>query len=140
MKKTLMLVLLACLILGSCNKYDEGPSLSLRSKTHRLCGTWSLSEIYINNLLQPAGTPSSWEIKTNGSCTRTSTDAYSQAETTISGTWAFNNDKTIVDITWEIPSLSMTIIENWTVLRLKEKELWLEASLYGNIIQNRLTQ
>lgn len=140
MKNTLIIALLACLTLGSCNKYDEGPSLSLRSKSHRLCGNWSISETYVNNILQQASTPSSWTIEANGSCTRTSIDTYSQTETSVNGTWAFNNDKTIVDITWEIPSLSMTFVENWTVLRLKEKELWLETSLYGNIIQNRLIQ
>ena len=78
MKNTLIIVLLASLALGSCNKYDEGPGLSLRSKSHRLCGNWSVTETYVNNILQQADTPSSWEILANGSCTRTSIDPYSQ--------------------------------------------------------------
>lgn len=37
-----------CLLLG-CSKYDEGPTLTLRSKKHRIEGKWSASSFLIDN-------------------------------------------------------------------------------------------
>lgn len=37
-----------CLLLG-CSKYDEGPTLTLRSKKHRIEGKWTTTSFLIDN-------------------------------------------------------------------------------------------
>ena len=39
-----LLILSACLLLSSCNKYEDGPSISLRSRKARLVNKWQISE------------------------------------------------------------------------------------------------
>ncbi len=44
-KFIMVLVIIVVLNLQSCGKYDEGPAVSLKSKTKRLAQTWDLAEI-----------------------------------------------------------------------------------------------
>jgi hypothetical protein len=44
-KFIMVLVIIVVLNLQSCGKYDEGPAISLKSKTKRLAQTWDLAEI-----------------------------------------------------------------------------------------------
>ena len=44
-KFIMVLVIIVVLNLQSCGKYDEGPAISLQSKTARLAQTWDLAEI-----------------------------------------------------------------------------------------------
>lgn len=140
MKKKVLLMVAAILVLASCSKYEEGPALSLRSKTSRLCGSWKLSELYVNGALQENTANTRWEIQKDGNCSRISTDPYTQSDYTTSGTWALNEDKTQLDFQWYIIPLDTTMSESWTILKLKEKALWLEIVSYGSVSECRFVQ
>lgn len=51
-----------------------------------------------------------------------------------SGTWEFNDDQTkvITEITYTIGGTETVI---YTILRLKEKELWLENNQNGDVVE-----
>jgi hypothetical protein len=58
-------------VMTSCSKYEEGPSLSLRSKKARLAGEWSVSNVTLNgtdvtSLFLPSGTTYSMTIEKHG--------------------------------------------------------------------------
>lgn len=140
MKKTALIVFIIMGLFSSCSKYEDGPALSLRSKTHRLCGAWTLEKMYENGIEKADAYNTRWEFKTNGESLRTITEPLSGMETTSTGTWAFTDDKTGITVVMIIPSIQLTITENWDILRLKEKELWLETTLYGSVYKYQLRQ
>ena len=47
-KSLTIFILISIFIFSACKKYDEGPALSLRSKTDRLKGEWFCEGIYKN--------------------------------------------------------------------------------------------
>jgi hypothetical protein len=50
MKKTAFFttLILATILLVACKKYEEGPTLSLRSKTARVAGNWTLESYTVD--------------------------------------------------------------------------------------------
>lgn len=113
-------------ILGSsCNKYEEGPSVSLLTKKARLVGVWKV-EKYVEADGEQS-TPSSndestWEFKKDGKFIAIAAGGgFSQ---TTEGTWEFANDKESVKITFTSGSISYS--ETSKILRLKNKELWIQ--------------
>jgi hypothetical protein len=48
MKKILVAVLLAAVVLPACTKYKEGPMISLRSRKARLAGHWKVETVTYN--------------------------------------------------------------------------------------------
>jgi uncharacterized lipoprotein YehR (DUF1307 family) len=45
-KLSILFAAFAVVMLASCGKYEDGPGFSLRSKTSRLAGTWTLTEVF----------------------------------------------------------------------------------------------
>ncbi|HBF89045.1 MAG TPA: hypothetical protein DDX39_10425 [Bacteroidales bacterium] len=51
MKKSVIFVIAVFLLVGNgCQKYEEGPWLSLRSKENRVVGTWVVDKYHINGV------------------------------------------------------------------------------------------
>lgn len=124
----LLTVVASVLMLTSCSPYEEGPAISFRSKTERLCNEWRLTRLYINGTEQTLSSidqQTTLEFKDNG----TVNYSYAVMDSTAiiitgSGTWEFNDDKTevITKITYTIGG---TETDTFKILRLKEKELCL---------------
>jgi hypothetical protein len=47
--KVLVLLSISLIVLGSCNKYAEGPSFSLLTRTDRISNEWILEKKTLNN-------------------------------------------------------------------------------------------
>jgi hypothetical protein len=118
-KISLVLVMAAATIFSSCGKYEDGPAISLKSKTARLCREWVDADCTSNcdaTEFKKDGT-----IATNG--------------TTWSGIkWAFSSDKKNLEMTITIGSASST--SSSEITRLTSKELWLKDS-GGTITKNK---
>ena len=134
----LLTVLASVLMLTSCSPYEEGPAISLRSRTERLCNEWRLTRLYINGTEQ---TLSSFDQQTTLEFEDNGTVNYSYAvmdSTAIvitgSGTWEFNNDQTEVFTTITY-TLGGTEKDTFKILRLKEEELWLENNQDGDVVE-----
>lgn len=95
--KTMIAVLaVGTLVLSSCNKYEEGANLSIRSKKGRLAGDWHVTKVEYNgsdvtSSFLPSGASYHMEMEKDG--TWKSTYTYSSVSSTESGTWEFVEKK-----------------------------------------------
>ncbi|HOS20990.1 MAG TPA: lipocalin family protein [Bacteroidales bacterium] len=134
----LLTVVASVLMLTSCSPYEEGPAISLRSRTERLCNEWRLTRLYINGTEQTLSSfdqQTTLEFKDNG----TINYSYAVMDSTAivitgSGTWEFNNDQTEVFTTITY-TLGGTEKDTFKILRLKEEELWFENNEDGDVVE-----
>ncbi|MBI4645693.1 MAG: hypothetical protein HY738_03610 [Bacteroidia bacterium] len=105
------------MIIAGCNKYEEGPVISLRSKKERVVNIWKIDKIYIDSAEYPNYLPSDYEIeiKKDGTYSKISSG------TTYTGTWEFDEKKELI-----IFDKGTADEEKPTILKLKEKDLWLQ--------------
>lgn len=125
MKKSglfLVVLFVASIVLSSCGKYDEGPSISLRSKAARLTGVWKITKQTYNGTavtLSADDLATTLEYKKDETFTMT-TQTYGP----FNGTWKFSDDKTqlITSLTFG----GLTSSDTVNILRLTNKELFVE--------------
>ncbi|MCX6352058.1 MAG: hypothetical protein NTX03_09375 [Bacteroidetes bacterium] len=118
MKNKLILIFLVAFTLNSCKKYEEGPTISFRTKTDRLVGEWVWAKIIEDSkekTLSQDDLDNVWEFKKDNSSVITnpgkSTERYH---------WEFSDDAKSVFITFENSSLAIKM----SILRLTNSEFW----------------
>lgn len=110
--------------LTACNKYEDGPKLSLRSKKERVANTWVIEKAIRNG----NDVTDEYEIYT----LTTSKDGDAKLNATIvfggftyttntNGTWEFSSNKEKLIFDYENDDADNT----YQILRLKEDELWI---------------
>ncbi len=123
LKAGIALTMVSALVLGSCGKYEEGPGLSLRTKTARITGVWDAKEyVSSNGTVTADNSTSTVEMVKDGAFKVTS------GSTTTTGTWEFSSDKSKVKTTFSYTLLGQTITNTSesTIIRLTNEELWLK--------------
>lgn len=115
----LAVVLAAGMGLTACKKYDEGPGLSLKSKTKRLTGVWKAEKVIDgtskNDIVQPyTDIDQTWDIKDDGTLISSNTIG------SVNGTWEFIDKKEKIVLNY-----SATNIDTMIILKLKTDDLWL---------------
>lgn len=122
-------ILFIALILDSC-KYEEGPSISFRSRKERVANTWAMDKYTVNsydstlgfNLLYPQAR---WTFNKNGGFMYT----FNIADSAIiaNGEWEFTSNDDAINLSYA--TLADTIKKQTvTILRLKEKEFWFKRT------------
>lgn len=114
--------ILGAITFSACNKYEDGPKLSLRTKKARLAGDW-LIESYTSkgidstaSFLAYLGANFKFIIEKDGK--------YSiQGNSTDAGTWKLGEDK---DDVMFLSNVAGAKEDSYRILRLKNKELWLK--------------
>ncbi len=125
-KVNLIIVFLAvfALVYSSCGKYEEGPSLSLRTKTSRLIGVWKLVELTSNGQVQEIGEESMiYEFIKGGAFKLTG--KIMGINFSADGEWQFDDSKEKVEIRLK----QGNVWGEWSkyeILRLTNSELWLK--------------
>lgn len=112
------------LIIPSCKKYDDGPSLSLRSKKARIANTWKIETATRDNKnVSDEYDDFTLDLTKSGGATLTYTYFFAGSTFNIStsGTWDLINDKDDLRLDFDANDSDVT----YRILRLKEKELWL---------------
>ena len=104
----------------SCNKYEEGPKVSLLTKKARLTGDWTLDKYEadgqdITSFVASAWGAAEWQIEKDGAYHIT-------GNVNENGTWELGEDKD--DVRFKSDNSSQPE-ESYRILRLKNKELWL---------------
>jgi hypothetical protein len=122
----LLFALVLALVLPSCGKYEEGPSISLRSKTARIVNEWVVEKYYENAVdvtvaYQTFMPGLVMNIKENGEVVSSYNDQ-SGSVVTWGSTWEFNSDKSAIIVTTGGVAVTSDII------RLKNDELWLKQT------------
>lgn len=124
LRKATLFFFVAAFGMAACNKYEEGPVVSLRSKKARLANTWQVDEVYDDE-----GEKVEMDSTSNNDATQTfEKDGGYKMEVPnfgeLTGEWEFDDDKEKVIITMEF--FGQTDESEYTILRLKNDELWYE--------------
>ncbi len=118
MRISVFALIVTGLLLSSmgCSKYEENSFISLRSKAGRLDNEWSLVMVKQNNIevTQHYGDDYGYKFDRNGSY------RHIENETSIVGTWEFNDDKTEIRLT-EPDSPTPRVFK---ILKLTNRALW----------------
>lgn len=130
MKKSLSILIGILLFLSpSCKKYEEGPSLSLRSKKARLENKWMYEKILVNKIEKPLDSDDQkfrLSFEKEGLAVKEIANASGPAS--FVGDWYWQDDKeklkTIFDYTYF--GNPVHEVTEYEILRLKNKELWLK--------------
>ncbi len=117
----------------SCKKYEDGPTLSLRSKKARVANEWQYDQV-----VAPNGTNITAQFA-NNSIEFTKDGEYIASYGTSSaqtGTWRFASDKEDMVLTPNDNS-DATVMK---IMRLKGKELWFSIEESSGIFEYRMSQ
>ncbi len=121
--KTILLT--AFIIISGCKKYEDGPYFSFRSKEERLINKWKINDIIINGSLNDASGVSMIfiEYQKGNSVVFQFTNESGEIET-LKGSWKLTNDQK--ELHTDIEKGNNTYKKRQIIIRLKEKELWLQ--------------
>jgi len=122
--KSLLILLVAVFAAVSCNKYPDGPGLSLRSKKARLANSWVVTYYEENgqdktNDFRNAFVNYNMVIHKEGNYS-VFYRPFNLADHNEAGTWDFTDDKTSVTFMNSANNETST----WKILKLMESELW----------------
>ena len=160
MKTTFLLTLIVALLFTSCKKrFPDGPLISFRSKLERIQGVWNLSAYLVNGVdstryynnyfgnqcifdfgLLPEDDAATLNINWGVDSTRLfmmsaaytfATDINFSAHSSI-----FNSARFICSLS---DTSNLNVNNNYQILKLKYKEVWLRANDFGNTYEFHLT-
>ncbi len=138
MKKILALLLVAAFAIPtfqSCKKYENGPSISFRSKASRVANDWAISS-YMEDGVDKTNIHVSdvMTLTKDGGATYKFTD--NGATITMTGNWVFDTKKENITFTSTYPrnngggtTITVTVVETMKITKLFEKEMWWEGSV-----------
>jgi len=111
--------------ISSCKKYEEGPSISLRTKKARITNEWKLEEMKIGGedvtaLIIGFGGEFNLNIKSDETFEQT----FGGEE--VKGKWKFSSDKEEVILTDDSGEA-----QTWTIVRLAHDEFWVKFTEDG---------
>lgn len=135
MKKINLIILVLSLgiFFNSCKKYEDGPTVSLKTKKMRLCRKWNLIETTLDGNTVLFGNylyTDDYEYKTNGKYIITGEDARKAKPSYLEGTWSFSDKKEKLSL-----SIYTNSSETLNILRLTSKELWVYSETsFGRLI------
>lgn len=136
MKKSILIlfVLSIVIMINSCGKYEEGPKFSIKSKAARVAATWKLDAILVNDEEQEIGDMQYYTtiLEKDGTGKQKNVEYTTQigsvdqlfpaAEYEIEWQFDPNNERIKFLVKYE-PTSEWG--EYLTILKLKEKEMWL---------------
>lgn len=139
----ILLALATVLVFSSCAKYEEGPSMSLLTKTQRLTGEWVVSKVLVDGTELTGDEMEIYNYMTmtfekDGTGVM-HMDAYQMTfgdmtidvpETNMDIEWQFSDDKTELQTRSKKMDDQGNYTEEWdewvssTILKLENKEMW----------------
>jgi hypothetical protein len=124
--KFIIFTLFASLVfLGSCNKYSEGPMLSLRSKKERIANRWVIQKAFREgNDVTNEYSIYTLDLSKEGNADLIATYLIfgAQYQFNTDGKWEFQGEKVFLDLDFNDDDAD----NRYKILKLKEDELWLQ--------------
>lgn len=113
-------VLVSATTFTSCNKYEDGPGISLRSAESRVANTWEVEKYIDSDGTETAGDSNDpvYTMTKDGEITIT------DGSFTLDGEWSLREDDTVLRN--EFVFFGSASVVDYTILRLANNELWLE--------------
>lgn len=130
----LLSIFIASFFFIGCSKYEEGPTISLLSKTTRICGTWKVTKRQLNGAdvaLSADELSARVEYKDNQTFTVTSSTWGIS-----NGVWRFSSDKTklIIQVDGQTEETESTIV------RLTNSDLILEQIIGSDVFRSEYSK
>jgi cytoskeletal protein RodZ len=122
---------IASLVFSGCDKYDEGPTLTLKSNVSRITGEWKPTK-YTKNGVDQSFDPN-YRVKFSKDGTLAITFTNNSVSYTSTGTWAFSNDDETLTYTSTFAGFSS--IEQYTIKRLSSSQLFIEKQDDTNLLR-----
>ena len=119
-----MAVLAATFVFSSCSKYEEGPAFSLLPKKTRLTGEWEVEKYVDANGEETNASGDDATMQLNSDNTAELKMNFFGTTAIVNGEWEFIDDKEGLRLTLDFNGNES--VEESKILRLKNKELWLE--------------
>ncbi|NVK62983.1 MAG: lipocalin family protein [Flavobacteriales bacterium] len=120
-----VMTLLTATLLGSCQKYEDGPAVSLTPREDRVANTWIIAYAEENGE-NVSDDFDQYELYLTTDRDATLTASYTafgtDFNTTTNGTWNFTNDEENLRVDYEDDEQD----NEFRILRLKSDELWLK--------------
>ena len=136
----LLILLISVIGFSSCRKYDEGPGLSVRTKTNRLKGVWNVEYVFRDGIEQinASNYMESFVVHTNDNLfSYTYFDGYGYIQEI--GHWDFTNRREEIRLRYYEPGSTDVIwINNWVIKRLTNNQLIVEYWDFGRLIRLEL--
>ena len=126
-------IFILILFFSSCKKYENGPAFSLLSKKERVANTWAIQMVKENGVDKTNDYRNVFQNyklimdKNNMKYTLTY-KLLGIADYSETGSWDLSSDKLFLVLTKDGTASSPSSTSNWKILKLKEKELWIETN------------
>lgn len=126
-----ILLLILCISITSCKKYEDGPAFSLMSKKARLSNIWKVDTYYLNGVdkttqYRQKVTREKLVIYQSGNFEFSELSSWIWSVPYTTGVWKFINDKEGLEMTSDNSTVKT---KTYKILRLKNKQLWLEEQV-----------
>lgn len=128
---SIIVFLILCISIGSCKKYEDGPTISLISKKARLANIWKVDTYYLNGKDNTTAyrqliSHEKLVIFQSGNFEYSELSSWSWAVPNYTGKWKFIDDKEGIEMT---PDNTAVKTKTLKILRLKNKQLWLQEQV-----------
>ncbi len=124
LKKLKYIVWALIIFLSACSKYEDGPKISLLSKTKRISRVWKVEySINLDTGVEHSADFNAWLLEFSKDGTYSQTIVYGEIQNTYNGKWSFIGDN---QIRLNFNTEAGEQIVFYTILRLSKKELWLK--------------
>jgi hypothetical protein len=128
---TLLLIGVITISQLSCKKYEEGPSLSLRSVKQRVTNTWKIESVTFNGTPlegQPQYATQKQFWLGDGAYSQTYINPVNGQSERIDGRWELLDDNTKISlIKKQLTTGAPEVTELYTILKLRDKSMWLRS-------------
>ena len=123
-KNTVYIVWILIIFLSGCSKFEEGPKISLLSKTKRISRAWKVEySINLETGIEHSADFNAWILEFSKDGTYSQTVVYGETQNIYNGKWAFIGDNQI-RLNFNTQAGDQIIF--YTILRLSKNELWLK--------------
>lgn len=135
-----MLLGIVLLSFCACNKYDEGPAFSLRTKETRVSQKWRVDKATRNGIDIAAETHVTVNFKDNGSLVYADTLVSPSGNTVTvqTGIWNFDSDAENLVLLFTRPGGGTTGAKIWQILRLTTTQLWVNETVGTDLYRYEL--
>ncbi len=136
----LLLLSVVLFSLCSCNKYDEGPAFSLRTRTFRATDNWGVVLAKKNGVDISTSVRMGVDLKSDGSLVYTDTVATASGDSisNLTGLWEFDHDAENLLLVFTDPGGGNVSARIWYIVRLTVGELWVTETVGEDLYRYEL--
>ena len=116
---------------SACRKYEEGPNISFRTKKARVTNNWRCESAQVNGVevsLDPYYAKQKHYFYRDGKYIQTIIDPVTLEARNLQGTWTLYDNDRKISVTTKNFSGNIDSTNNYSILKLYEKQMWLRST------------